>query len=56
MSKESRYRVRKHRAIQLARKEEIEQIEEIIAGSNYLQDDTLSSIKSMVYFYYNKFV
>jgi len=42
--------------IKLARKEEIEQIEEIIAGSNYLQDDTLSSIKSiMVYFYYNKF-
>lgn len=46
MSKQSRYRVRKHRAIQIARKEEIEQIEKITAGSYYLQDDTSSSIKN----------
>jgi len=49
MSKEFQYHVRKHRAIQLVRKEEIEQIEEIIVGSN-LQDDTLSSIKSIYIF------
>lgn len=45
MNKQSRNRVQKHRAVQKAKKEEIEQIEKIIAES-CLQDNTSSLIKN----------